>query len=73
MESLRRIRDLLGLDYGGIDFCLDPQGNVVVFEANATMIILPPLADERWSYRIAPVERVQRAVREMLSRPRQWP
>jgi hypothetical protein len=29
----------LGLDYGGIDFTLLPDGRVFVFEANATMLV----------------------------------
>ena len=68
MQTLASIRDLLGLDYGGIDFALDAEGNVIVFEANATMVILPPDADARWAYRAAPVERAQAAVRTMLLR-----
>ena len=39
MDALHRIAAMLGLDYGGIDFALDPPGRVVVFEANATMVI----------------------------------
>jgi len=68
MASLVRVRDALGLDYGGVDFCLDASGEVVVFEANATMIILPPLEGAQWAYRAEPVARAQRAVREMLQR-----
>jgi hypothetical protein len=56
----------MGLDYGGIDFAVDAQDRLVVFEANATMSILPPPADEMWAYRRAPVERVAGAVRAML-------
>lgn len=42
MTALRRIGEALGLDYAGIDFALDPHGAVLVFEANATMRIVPP-------------------------------
>ncbi len=66
VAALRTVKDRLGLDYGGIDFALDRAGNVVVFEANATMIVPPPPPDERWSYRRAPVERIHAAVRTML-------
>jgi len=66
MSSLAAIRDVLGLDYGGIDFGIDHRGRVVVFEANATMIVPPPAADERWAYRRAAVERINAAVRRML-------
>jgi hypothetical protein len=64
--ALASVRDRLGLDYGGIDFALDGQGDVIVFEANATMVIVQPPDDERWRYRVEPVERVKTAVRRML-------
>ncbi len=65
-RALGRIRDALGLDYAGIDFGIDRDGRVVAFEANATMIVLPPGPEEIWNYRRAPVERVVNAVRAML-------
>jgi thioredoxin-like negative regulator of GroEL len=65
-RALNQIHGLLGLDYGGIDFALDVQGNVVVFEANATMTVVAPGEEEHWRYRVAPVQRVQRAVHRML-------
>jgi hypothetical protein len=66
MRTLEAIRDALALDYGGIDFALDGQSRVVVFEANATMIIAAPPDDECWAYRVGPVERVRSAVTRML-------
>jgi hypothetical protein len=66
LRALTAVRDELGLDYGGIDFALDAARNVIVFEANATMVILPPSADPRSAYRVAPVQRAQEAVRGML-------
>jgi hypothetical protein len=36
-RALHAIRDAIGLDFFGIDFTLDPEGNVLVFEANAAM------------------------------------
>ncbi len=57
----------LGLDYGGIDFALSPAGEVLLFEANATMVVNPPPAGAPWDYRRAPVERVLDAVRRMLT------
>lgn len=38
MQALRAIGQRLDLDYGGIDFTLLPDGQVFVFEANATML-----------------------------------
>ena len=66
MAGLEAIAERLGLDYGGIDFGLGPSGEVLLFEANATMVVNPPDPDPRWDYRRAPVERILSAVRAML-------
>jgi tetratricopeptide (TPR) repeat protein len=68
IQALERVRTMLGLDYGGIDFALDAQGRVIVFEANATMVIVPPTTDSRWAYRVGHVERARQAVVNMLLR-----
>jgi glutathione synthase/RimK-type ligase-like ATP-grasp enzyme len=68
LAALRRIRDVLALDCAGVDFAFDARGRLVVFEANATMIVPEPEEDERWRYRLAHVQRVYDAVREMLVR-----
>ena len=67
VAALEAIAQTLELDYGGIDFGLDEGGRVVVFEANATMIVPEPEPDERWDYRLAPVQRIYDAVRAMLA------
>jgi len=33
------VRERFGLDYFGIDCALDPDGNLVVFEVNASMLV----------------------------------
>lgn len=66
IRALERVRDALGLDYGGVDFALTPEGELVLFEANATMVVYPPPADEMWSYRRAPTQRVLEAVKAMI-------
>jgi hypothetical protein len=66
MAALARVAAAVGLEYLGIDFALDRAGRVVVFEANATMIVLPPGPDPRWDYRRAPSARAIDAVRTML-------
>ncbi len=66
MQSLEGIQKTLGLDYGGIDFGLNREGEVLVFEANAAMAVLPPDADARWDYRRPAVERILQAIRKML-------
>jgi tetratricopeptide (TPR) repeat protein len=66
MLALEAIREQLGLDYGGIDFGLDEAGNVLLFEANATMLVPPPDTDPIFAYRRAAAERVFAAVEAML-------
>ncbi len=52
ITALQHIQKLLGLDYGGIDFGLNAKGELLVFEANATMVVNPPDAGECWKYRL---------------------
>lgn len=66
LEALEQVRRTLGLDYAGIDFSLAPDGTVLLFEANATMVVPQPAADPRWHYRRAPVQRIADALRSML-------
>jgi glutathione synthase/RimK-type ligase-like ATP-grasp enzyme len=66
VSALARIRDALNIDYGGIDFGLNEAGQVLVFEANATMVVNPPDADDRWSYRRPAVKRILDAVHTMM-------
>jgi hypothetical protein len=51
MAGLAAIRDALGLDYAGVDFGLGRGGDLLLFEANATMVIAAPDSDPRWTYR----------------------
>ena len=69
-EALSRIQATLGLDYAGIDFGLSAAGDLLLFEANATMVVNPPEPDPRWAYRRPAVERIFAAVRRMLTRVR---
>jgi aromatic-L-amino-acid/L-tryptophan decarboxylase len=67
MQALVHIQATLGLDYGGIDFGLSATGELLLFEANATMVVNPPEPDQRWAYRRPAVERILAAVRRMLT------
>ena len=51
MTALTNIQTALGLDYAGIDFGLAPDGSLLLFEANATMAIIPLAPDSIWDYR----------------------
>jgi hypothetical protein len=64
--ALEQIVATLDLDYGGVDFSIDADGRVVLFEANATMIVQRPPAEAMWDYRRKPVERIIVAVQTML-------
>ena len=66
MEALTNIQAVLGLDYWGIDFSVDAHGDVLLFEANATMHVQPPEAGEVLNYRVAPVQKIADAVRAMF-------
>jgi len=68
MAALEALQAALGLDYGGIDFGLNRQGDILLFEANATMVVEQPNDDARWDYRRAAVSRIHDAVRRMLLR-----
>ena len=68
VAALGRIADRLALDYGGIDFGLGRGGEVLLFEANATMVVNPPEPDPRWDYRRDAVARIRDAVAAMLAR-----
>jgi tetratricopeptide (TPR) repeat protein len=67
MAALEAIQRAIALDYGGIDFGIDPEGNVVVFEANATMAVYPPAAGELYIYRRPAYDAVIAAVRRLIT------
>jgi len=66
MRALEAIRAELRLDYGGIDFSLDAEGGILLFEANANMRVDRPQPGAIWDYRRKPVERIFTAVLWML-------
>ena len=66
MAALRGIATTLGLGYAGVDFGLDASGSVLLFEANATMVIVPPPPDPIWDYRRAAIDRALRAAKHMI-------
>ena len=67
MTALEEIGARLGLDYGGVDFSLLPDGRVLVFEANAAMLVHPE-DDPAFAYRNKLMEVIQSAFTRLLVR-----
>jgi tetratricopeptide (TPR) repeat protein len=68
-DSLRAIAAATGLDYGGIDCGIDRDGRLVVFEANAAMLV----HDEPgaiYAYKNPAIARIKDAFDAMLARRR---
>jgi glutathione synthase/RimK-type ligase-like ATP-grasp enzyme len=63
-RALEAIRDAIGLDYFGIDCTLGPDGSVVVFEVNASMLVHGN--NQRFPYKTKAVERIKQAFHTML-------
>lgn len=69
---LEAIRQAVGLDHFGLDASIRPNGELLVFEANACMNVLdnttiPP--PNMWE---APIEEVRAALAELHERPERW-
>jgi tetratricopeptide (TPR) repeat protein len=56
VHALNDIAGMLALDYAGIDFSLDRDGNVLLFEANATMTIPPRASGAAYAQAAAAVD-----------------
>lgn len=67
MAALAHIGAVMGLDYMGVDFALDADGSLLLFEANATMLINPPAAESQWDYRRPPAARALAAARDLIA------
>jgi hypothetical protein len=74
MAALVAVAGRLGLGYGGIDFALTADRSLLVFEANATMVVNPPDPDPIWDYRRPAIAAVLAAAQRMLVRavPSEW-
>jgi len=64
--ALRVIRDRIGLDYFGIDCGLDPDGRLVVFEVNASMLVHDQ--NPEFPYKDPYIRRIKLAFDGMLAR-----
>jgi len=67
------IRERMPLDFFGMDFGMPPDGDVVLFEANAAMSFFPlwPGSDPQFEYLTACFAPAQAAFRELLGLPQQ--
>ena len=63
--AIMAIGQRLGLDYGGIDFGILPDGRVLVFEANATMLVHPE-RDVMFAYRRPAIAAIQQAFAQLI-------
>ncbi|HTX03833.1 MAG TPA: tetratricopeptide repeat protein [Candidatus Acidoferrales bacterium] len=68
MRALRSIVDAMALEFGGIDFGVDANANVLLYESNATMTVVIPEQHDTATYRRLPAERIVLAVIKMLAR-----
>jgi hypothetical protein len=66
MTALQQICTTLDLEYAGIDFAVAADGSILLFEANATMVVFPPSSDAMWDYRRAAIDTVLEAASGML-------
>ena len=63
------IRERLGLDFFGLDFGFDADGQMVLFEANATMNFFPLVVDPRFAFRQKLHAPAEEAFLAMLGQP----
>lgn len=67
MEVVRRIGQRLALDFAGADLGVLPDGRVVLFEANATMLVHPEAPDSRLAFKNPYVRRIYAALDDWMT------
>lgn len=65
-SALEKISQMLGLDYCGMDFGIGQDGNILLYEANSTMLINQLTNEKRWDYRRAAIANALTASKRML-------
>ncbi len=65
--AVTAIGDAMDLDYAGVDFSLLPDGRVLLFEANATMLAHPEAPDGPLAHKNPSIERILTAFQAMLA------
>lgn len=61
------VRSRVALDFFGMDFGIDRDGQAVLFEANATMNFFPPVADPRFDYLQLPLAAGRQAFQQLVT------
>jgi len=67
MDAIRAIGERIDLDFCGVDFTLLSDGRVLLFEANATMLVHPEAEDGPLAHKTPYVARILNAFRAMLA------
>jgi hypothetical protein len=67
MAAVKVIGARLDLDYAGVDFSVLPDGRLLVFEANATMLVHPEPEGE-FAYKTPYAERITAAFQDLIRR-----
>ena len=68
-DALRAMAKATELDYGGIDCGLDRDGRIVVFEANASMLVHDEKTED-FAYKNQYIAKIKTAFDAMVSRRR---
>ncbi|HWF76727.1 MAG TPA: tetratricopeptide repeat protein [Caulobacteraceae bacterium] len=65
--AVAKVGAAMDLDYAGVDFSLLPDGRVLLFEANATMLVHPEADDGPLAHKNPAIERILTAFQAMLA------
>lgn len=68
--AFRDIARVMGLEYFGIDCSIDPQGRLLVFEADPAMVVHAGDEPELFAYKTSYVQRIFDAFQKLLDRAR---
>ena len=66
-RAIGEIGKRLDLDYAGVDFSILPDGRILVFEANATMLVHPEAEVSEFAYKNPAVARIVEAFQALLA------
>ena len=67
MAAVAAIGERIGLDFCGLDFSVLPDGQVLVFEANAAMLVHPEAPEGPFAHKNPHVERILDAFHRLLA------